>query len=588
MPAPTTTTLALALLLPFARATFPIAPHVLASTDAPLTADDTFPVVGLPGYDLETGSAAGLTATVTSLAAGLPLAQLSNAFSTHGVYPPHGAPIGAGDLPAEVTGSGNRVAVTLPVQAAAPYGAWGTFTYTVTDEKSGESAEGLVTVVPPHGILVGSDFAADAEGWGVVGNAGAARAAATHAPGSSGPAMAQYVYGADDYIDSTGAGASSDKSRWYFDAPSKFHGHHGLAYNGTFEFTVAAFAGDFTAASRNTAPLHLVRLEVRGRPSCVAWCVSVFPPPPPNHPPPKVRPVRRQPRRDPRLPRRADGGLLRGRRRERRADVHRPAARAGRVAPGQRQHPRRVGGADAVRDGRGAERAERGAHPRRLHHRPRVGGARQRGPAADGRDVARARVRAAARRGHAHRGQRRQRLHVRPDPGRRHAPGAAVVVDRLRRQAQPGRAAERARRRGPGLRRSAGRRRVPVAGRLPDHPGGRREGVGLRPHRVPRGAKVRGRPCCCRGCCCSPRAHLAPFRYGTRFFVPGRDPEDYAAGVAKTAAAAAAAAGRVLAADGGVGGDDVASRTNERTKAAAEEARRMQGEEGAASAATYG
>ena len=122
----------------------------------------TFPVVGLPGYDLETGSAAGLTATVTSLAAGLPLAQLSNAFSTHGVYPPHGAPIGAGDLPAEVTGSGNRVAVTLPVQAAAPYGAWGTFTYTVTDEKSGESAEGLVTVVPPHGILVGSDFAADA------------------------------------------------------------------------------------------------------------------------------------------------------------------------------------------------------------------------------------------------------------------------------------------------------------------------------------------------------------------------------------------------------------------------------------------
>jgi hypothetical protein len=184
-------------------------------------------------------------------------------FSDYGYEPKKGAAVKAG---AQVTGSkGNRVYYKRPAADVAPVGAWGVMTYTVADlspsnEVMSTSYPGMVTFVPPSGILVGSQFGRGAEGWAIVGNQ-AASSEAKWEPSSRG-ALNYYVYGSDDIINTVGGGG--DASRWYFDAPAKFLGHHGIAYGGTLDFTLSSFQGDFSAGQLNpgegSTGLHLVEL----------------------------------------------------------------------------------------------------------------------------------------------------------------------------------------------------------------------------------------------------------------------------------------------------------------------------------------
>jgi hypothetical protein len=125
------------------------------------------------------------------------------------------------------------------------------------------SPEGLVTFVPPSGMLVGSHFTRGSEDWTITGNK-IGEHAVTYESSSRGM-LNHYVYGSDDTIN-THHTTGSDQALWYFKAPSKFLGHHGISYGGRLQFTLSSFQGDYSPERLNTgAPLggglHLVYLE---------------------------------------------------------------------------------------------------------------------------------------------------------------------------------------------------------------------------------------------------------------------------------------------------------------------------------------
>lgn len=103
----------------------------------------------------------------------------------------------------------------------------------------------MMTLVPPSGAIVGSNFLLSNEGWTIVGNK-ALTMPAKHEPYSRGLAINQYVLGSEDKIN-VGAQGAEDNSLWYFRAPSSFLGNQGIAYGGQLKFTLASFSGDFNA-----------------------------------------------------------------------------------------------------------------------------------------------------------------------------------------------------------------------------------------------------------------------------------------------------------------------------------------------------
>jgi hypothetical protein len=168
----------------------------------------------------------------------------------------------------DVTGSkGNRIYYQRPAVDQAQVGSWGVMKYTVSDlsdsnQVKSESYEGMVTFVPPSGILVGSHFARGHEDWVVVGNK--AKQYFVNYEASSRGALNHYVYASDDTINTDGTSGGNDKSLWYFKAPSKFLGHHGISYGGQLEFILSSFHGDFSAGKLNegidSSGLHLIEL----------------------------------------------------------------------------------------------------------------------------------------------------------------------------------------------------------------------------------------------------------------------------------------------------------------------------------------
>jgi hypothetical protein len=119
-----------------------------------------------------------------------------------------------------------------------------------------------MTLVPPSGALVGSNFLLSNEGWTIVGNK-AISSPAKHEPYSRGQAINQYVLGTEDKINVASQGAE-DNSLWFFRAPPAFLGNQGIAYGGQLKFTLASFSGDFAALNSHVSP-----------------CSSL---PPPSHP----------------------------------------------------------------------------------------------------------------------------------------------------------------------------------------------------------------------------------------------------------------------------------------------------------------
>lgn len=122
---------------------------------------------------------------------------------------------------------------------------WDTITYTASNGAI-TSYPATITLVPPSGALMGSDFLLSNEDWSIVGNK-AVSTAAQYESYNRGGALNHYVLGTDDTINiqSTPQQTKTDTSLWYFVAPSKFHGNWGISYGGTLSFTLGRFSGDF-------------------------------------------------------------------------------------------------------------------------------------------------------------------------------------------------------------------------------------------------------------------------------------------------------------------------------------------------------
>lgn len=210
-------------------------------------------VIRLLGYDNAKPSPEMTYRTKSPPSSGS-LYQLSQVYSSYGYEPKKGTNIATDDV--SVTGSNSRVYYQRPSPDASMNSKWGTFTYT-TSKGAGESETATVTLVPPSGALVGSDFLLDNQGWTVTGNK-AVSAPATFESYSRGAKLNHYVYGTDNKVNVNSAG-SDDASKWYFEAPSAYLGNHGIAYGGSLKFTLGAFSGDFS--KQNSASTHLVELE---------------------------------------------------------------------------------------------------------------------------------------------------------------------------------------------------------------------------------------------------------------------------------------------------------------------------------------
>jgi len=187
-------------------------------------------------------------------------------FSAYGYEPKRGSLVKPDDV---VTGSNSRLYYTRPSPDVSGINKWGTFTYTAS-AGSGDSPTGTVTLVPPSGALVGSDFLLDAQGWGITGNKAAQPA--THEAYSRGALLNHYVYGTDNKINVDSKGGN-DKSLWYFEAPSSYLGNNGIAYGGTLSFTLGAFSGDFTKPNKDST--HLVEIECKLCPGPVSMGVRL-------------------------------------------------------------------------------------------------------------------------------------------------------------------------------------------------------------------------------------------------------------------------------------------------------------------------
>lgn len=206
-------------------------------------------------------------ARVRTLPATGSLHQLTQVFSDFGYEPKRGSQIGAGQLPATVSGSQNRVVYAPPANTNAPAGAWTTFTYTVFDGTA-ESLPGIVWVLPPHERLVHSGFSEGADGWRVETNgaaeAGKPAGGLVWEPYSRG-ALNFYVLATDAEIHADRV-TGDDRTRWSFVAPAKFLGNQVASYGGAFEFTLGSAAGDFAETNRNAD----ATVVVLGCTSCAA------------------------------------------------------------------------------------------------------------------------------------------------------------------------------------------------------------------------------------------------------------------------------------------------------------------------------
>mmetsp|Transcript_779 Transcript_779/g.1293 ORF Transcript_779/g.1293 Transcript_779/m.1293 type:complete len:362 (-) Transcript_779:95-1180(-) len=207
-------------------------------------------VMRLRGYDRDGDS---LKYRVTSVPKSGSLHQLSKVYSAYGYDPKDGTRIT--NTPVLVTGSKNRVYYKRSTPDIATNNKWGTFSYTVSDARA-TSYNATVTLVPPSGAIVGSNFLLNNEGWRVVGNR-EAYTSAQYEPYSRGLLLNHYIIGTDDKIN-VDSSDSQDMSLWYFDAPESYLGNMGIAYGGSFEFTVAAFSGDFSQLNDDA---HLVVLD---------------------------------------------------------------------------------------------------------------------------------------------------------------------------------------------------------------------------------------------------------------------------------------------------------------------------------------
>jgi len=235
-------------LLQFLVAVFsgdPIALHQLIVVEP-----NGFSVIRLKAFDMngvrtQAGYQPKLSYKIITLPDSGNLNQLSQVYSAYGYEPKQGVAISPLDM---VTGSNTRVLYTRPSPDAAGVNKWTTFSFVVNDGAK-DSFPGTVTLVPPSGNIIGSEFLLNNEGWTIVGNK-ADSMNATFEEYSRDGMLNHYIVATDDKINIASSGAA-DSSIWYFQAPSQFLGNIGISYGGQLQFTQGAFSGDFTKLNGN-------------------------------------------------------------------------------------------------------------------------------------------------------------------------------------------------------------------------------------------------------------------------------------------------------------------------------------------------
>lgn len=210
----------------------------------------SYALIRLRGYDVNVPN---LKFTIGSVPKTGSLNQLSKVFSDYGYEPKKGPQVVSGGV--KVTGSNNRILYIRPTPDMATNNMWDTFSYSVFNGVE-NSYNYTVTLVPPSGALIGSDFLLSNEGWTIVGNKGQSEPT-TFEPLSRGQQLNHYIYGTDNVINSDQF-STRDRSLWYFQAPSKFLGNIGIAYGGSFQFSLGAFSGDFTKLQPSNTPVVIL------------------------------------------------------------------------------------------------------------------------------------------------------------------------------------------------------------------------------------------------------------------------------------------------------------------------------------------
>eukprot|EP00928_Gymnodinium_smaydae_P017752 TRINITY_DN16786_c2_g1_i1.p1 TRINITY_DN16786_c2_g1~~TRINITY_DN16786_c2_g1_i1.p1 ORF type:complete len:465 (+),score=90.39 TRINITY_DN16786_c2_g1_i1:123-1397(+) len=245
----------------------PVARHVACFADA-----NTATECKLAGYE---DHQRNLDFYILELPKGGFLYETSPNYRSDGSTPKQAPePIGPHQLPFLVTDPLNRVIYTPPYNMWPPEGFWASFTYEVrVSEKQHDrfaamsappnaSEAGIAVLANPHGAIAGSNFglADDFDGWTVTGNL-----ADASVPGGGlkhqafvWGQLSHYVYGVDEVM-YTDFATGLDQSKWYFEAPSKFHGREmAAAYGGKLRFTTRSLYGNFTKLND---PLDWISIE---------------------------------------------------------------------------------------------------------------------------------------------------------------------------------------------------------------------------------------------------------------------------------------------------------------------------------------
>eukprot|EP00931_Biecheleriopsis_adriatica_P121179 TRINITY_DN96267_c0_g1_i1.p1 TRINITY_DN96267_c0_g1~~TRINITY_DN96267_c0_g1_i1.p1 ORF type:complete len:393 (-),score=62.62 TRINITY_DN96267_c0_g1_i1:60-1238(-) len=235
---------------PVLYASNPVARHVACPVPAGAPT-----VCQLSGYE---DGERELQYLITSLPASGGLYETSQNYRTYGTDPKYAPrPIQDFELPFKVSDSMARVVYVPPSDVFPPEGRWAALTYKVQEPVSGNLSEaGQIALSSPAQHVAASTFIAGIDGWTTSGNI-YSTAPTWQAFGWG--LLNRYVYSTDEvqYIDFE---TSSDKSKWYFEAPAgKFYlPELGTSYGGTLQFTIASTYGDFAHLN---SPLDFITLE---------------------------------------------------------------------------------------------------------------------------------------------------------------------------------------------------------------------------------------------------------------------------------------------------------------------------------------
>lgn len=214
-------------------------------------------VIRLSGYDL-TGN--GLSYRISRTPIYGELYQLSHVYSHFGYNPISGARIYTNDFINSV--SKQRLYYSIPYNILSKCSNQYVESFSFIVDNGGEiSYETNITIVNNDGTVICSDFLLSLDGWTIVGNKRLIENPAFE-PYSRGLYLNHYICSSDDKINVDKYG-DSDKSLWFFNAPSKFLGNMGIAYGGFIMFSLELFSGDIRQLNYGIN-YNLIELESTG------------------------------------------------------------------------------------------------------------------------------------------------------------------------------------------------------------------------------------------------------------------------------------------------------------------------------------